>query len=70
MKSDTNTKALTRRSAKTESRKASNASHKASADTSLPYHLTPLEIESMRQEFKEASKEMDELFAHIKPFKK
>ncbi len=70
MKSNANTKEAAKHSANTESRTVSNASHKARADTSLPYRLTPEEIESMRQEFKKAAKELDILFAHIKPFKK
>ena len=70
MKLDANTKESMKHSANTESRTVSNASHKASADTSLPYRLTPSEIESMKQEFKAAFKEADALLADVQPFKR
>ncbi len=70
MKSASNSKESMKLSANTESRTVLNASHKASVDTSLPYRLTPSKIELLRQSAKEADKELDILFVHIKPFKK
>ena len=67
MKSDASTPASTESSATSTSRSASNASPRASADTSLPYRLTDSEIESLRQDFKDAEREIDELFADVKP---
>jgi hypothetical protein len=47
--------------------KKSSASPRASADTSLPYRLTASEIESLRKDLQDASKEMDELLADVEP---
>ena len=67
MKSDASTQESTEPSANSASHSPSTDSHRASADTSLPYRLTPSEIESLRNSAREADRELDELFADIKP---
>lgn len=50
--------------------KKSSASPRASTDTSLPYRLTPAEIEALRQDKKETMAWAMKRFAYLKPIQR